>query len=354
MYQVSINNLVYFNEPISMLQRLCENFQYSELLKRAAYEKNQYIRLALIGAFNISGHALSPFRTLKFFNPLLMETYEYIDNDLEFRFYAEQVSHHPAISACYVEGNGYNFSTNSHSKSNFLLTKGALEFQNLGKSFVNLTNTEETFSYTRPKVIIRNLIMGTMYVDFYDTAIVTNHTTSDVLNIKFYEYGNPNSEDRGVVYGEIKDINKVVRLKMEGSWMDKIDIIYEGKRETIWTKFKTDTKENYYFTDFTSNLNNLTEEIKNVLPPTDCRLRPDQRALENHNVELASSEKHRLEEKQRKKRKEQEKHSKHHKHTPMYFEETYDDLTGDLIYKFNDKYWEDRKNKNYSHFPDIY
>ena len=60
-----------------------------------------------------------------------METYEYIDNDLEFRFYAEQVSHHPAISACYVEGNGYNFSTNSHSKSNFLLTKGALEFQNL-------------------------------------------------------------------------------------------------------------------------------------------------------------------------------------------------------------------------------
>lgn len=337
-----------------MLQRLCENFQFSNLLKRASIEKNQYIRLALIGAFNISGHALSPFRTLKFFNPLLMETYEYIDNDLEFRFYAEQVSHHPAISACYVEGNGYNFSTNSHSKSNFLLTKGALEFQNLGKSFVNLTTTDEVFSYTRPKVIIRNLIMGTMYVDFYDTAVVTNHTTSDVLTIKFYEYGTPNSEDRGIILGEVKDINNKVQLKMEGSWMDKIDIIYEGKRETIWTKFKTDTKENYYFTDFTSNLNNLTEEMRKILPPTDCRLRPDQRALENHDIEQASAEKHRLEEKQRKKRKENEKSGKHHKHTPMYFEETYDDLTGDLIYKFNDKYWEDRKNRNYSHFPDIY
>jgi len=36
-----------------------------------------------------------------------------------------------------------------------------------------------------------------------------------------------------------------------------------------------------------------------VLPPTDSRFRPDQRALENGNYEVASNEKHRLEEKQR-------------------------------------------------------
>jgi hypothetical protein len=34
-----------------------------------------------------------------------------------------------------------------------------------------------------------------------------------------------------------------------------------------------------------------------MLPPTDSRLRPDQRALENGELDLASTEKNRLEEK---------------------------------------------------------
>ncbi len=40
--------------------------------------------------------------------------------------------------------------------------------------------------------------------------------------------------------------------------------------------------------------------------PTDCRFRPDLRAYENGDLELAASEKHRLEELQRKRRKENE------------------------------------------------
>jgi hypothetical protein len=37
--------------------------------------------------------------------------------------------------------------------------------------------------------------------------------------------------------------------------------------------------------------------MKEQLPPTDSRLRPDQRALENGEFDKASAEKHRLEEK---------------------------------------------------------
>lgn len=43
-------------------------------------------------------------------------------------------------------------------------------------------------------------------------------------------------------------------------------------------------------------MNFLTDSLKDKLPPTDCRLRPDQRAYENGDTELASKEKHRLEE----------------------------------------------------------
>ena len=56
-----------------------------------------------------------------------------------------------------------------------------------------------------------------------------------------------------------------------------------------------------------------------ILPPTDSRFRPDQRALENGNYETASNEKHRLEEKQRAVRKLMEKKGQNHQ--PKYFTE---------------------------------
>ena len=51
----------------------------------------------------------------------------------------------------------------------------------------------------------------------------------------------------------------------------------------------------YHMTNFAIDLNNLPESFKQYLPPTDSRLRPDTRALEVGDYELAASEKHRLE-----------------------------------------------------------
>ena len=345
---------VYFNEPISMLQRLCENFQYADLLNKATREKDPYIQLAYLAAFNISGHSLNPNRVLKSFNPLLGETYELIDTEIGFKYFAEQVCHHPAISACYIEGEDYNFYTNSNTKQNFYITKGTFEITNLGRSFFNIISTGASFSYNRPKVVARNIIMGKTHIDFTDTFTVTNHNTGDICEVTLYPIGEPTKTDQGYFKGVVKTYLDEDKLTIEGSWLSHFDIIYNGERRRLWEKVNTDTKENYYFTDFSSNLNNITDELKKELPPTDSRLRPDQRAMENRDLDLAAKEKLRLEEKQRQKRKETEKKNKNHKHIPMYFTETYDDLTGELIYKYSNKYWEDRAKKNFGHFPDIY
>lgn len=55
------------------------------------------------------------------------------------------------------------------------------------------------------------------------------------------------------------------------------------------------------------NLNHFYKELIPKLPPTDSRLRPDIRALEYGDYDLASKEKDRLEVKQRAKRYEMEK-----------------------------------------------
>ena len=53
----------------------------------------------------------------------------------------------------------------------------------------------------------------------------------------------------------------------------------------------------YNFTLFALQLNYLPPSLKEKLPPTDTRFRPDQRALEEGNLILAASEKRRLEDK---------------------------------------------------------
>lgn len=345
---------VFFNEPISMLQRLCEGFQYSTLLNKASYENDPYLQLAYIAAFNIGCHSLNPDRTLKSFNPLLFETYEYADPDLKFRYFAEQVSHHPAISACYVEGQNYLYYTNSSIKQKFHLTRGTIEIDNIGKTFFNVLSTNTSFSYTKPRIVGRNIIFGTPKVDFSDKFNITNHNTGDYCEVTLYEEGYPNSNDHGYFIGSIRNYLDEEKIRIEGSWLSHFDVIYDNTRMRIWEKLNTDTRENYYFTDFSSNLNYMSDELKAELPPTDSRFRPDQKALERGDLELASSEKSRLEEKQRKKRKEKEGNNKNYKHQPMFFNEVYDDFTGELVYIYNGRYWEDRMNKKYENYPDLF
>lgn len=62
---------VNFNEPISMLQRLTEDYEYAELLDRAALCTDPCEQLAYVAAFTISSYSTTINRTGKPFNPLL-------------------------------------------------------------------------------------------------------------------------------------------------------------------------------------------------------------------------------------------------------------------------------------------
>ena len=120
----------------------------------------------------------------------------------------------------------------------------------------------------------------------------------------------------------------------------------------IWRKndLPENSAQNYHFTKFGMSLNYLPESLKEKLPKTDSRFRPDQIALENGQFELAASEKHRLEEKQRAARKLLEG-----EYTPKYFSEE-KDKTGESIYKLNVDYWAIRKSGNWEKVgvPDLF
>jgi len=65
---------------------------------------------------------------------MLGETYEFVDTT--WRFFGEQVSHHPPISAFCFEGKGYSGTGHSELKQSFKFGggTGCLSFEQLGKN----------------------------------------------------------------------------------------------------------------------------------------------------------------------------------------------------------------------------
>ena len=106
------------------------------------------------------------------------------------------------------------------------------------------------------------------------------------------------------------------------------------------------------------NLNNMPDKMKQHLPISDSRLRPDLRALEENDLDLAATEKLRLEEKQRGARK-WRADNPGNDFVPKYFKKIEDPDSKEEFYAYGPThgcrdYWVDRKNKDFKHMEDIY
>ncbi|RWW88266.1 hypothetical protein BHE74_00002861 [Ensete ventricosum] len=198
---------VYFNEPLSSLQKCFEDLEYSYLVDRAlewGRQGNSLMRILHVAAFAVSGYASTEGRQCKPFNPLLGETYEADFPDKGLRFFSEKVH-----------------------------------------GFVQDNRTGNKVA----------MLMGK-----WDEAI-------------YYVLGDPSTKPKG----------------------------YDPMSEAVllWERDKSVTQTRYNLTPFAISLNELAPSLMEKLPPTDSRLRPDQRHLENGEYELANLEKLRLEQLQR-------------------------------------------------------
>ncbi|VVB07743.1 unnamed protein product [Arabis nemorensis] len=94
-----------------------------------------------------------------------------------------------------------------------------------------------------------------------------------------------------------------------GKWDDSLcyvagNGVNKASASLLWKAIKPPPNvTRYNLTSFSITLNELTPGLEEKLPPTDSRLRPDQRHLENGEYEMANEEKQRLERRQRMSRK---------------------------------------------------
>ena len=110
------------------------------------------------------------------------------------------------------------------------------------------------------------------------------------------------------------------------------------------------TPDSYVIPTYTCNLNAITDALKNNLPPCDSRLRQDLREYEEGSTEIAQGLKKKIEIKQnlRHQKFEEEKIQ----YIPHYFANEQNEISGDNVYMFNGKYWNDRKNGKLNEIKD--
>lgn len=386
---------VVFNEPISFLQRITEYMEYSELLENACLCNDPVDRLKYISAFAASAISSNFERLGKPFNPLLGETFEFNRPDLGFKVVSEQVSHHPPVSAFHVESPNYKFHGSIHPKLKFW--GKSVEVNPKGVLTLELTKHGETYTWTNVNCCVHNVIVGKLWVEHYGVQEIVNHKTKHkaVLN---YKQGGWFGKDLHKIEGCIYTPDKKKVKALYGSWAKELFAVDVGDYEEFMKDFNSGTspshhakplngassdgdvsddipvkspstydlqipgqeviwtgvprpeysQEYFSFTLFTMALNEITQENASQISPTDSRLRPDIRLLEQGQIDLASAEKNRLEEKQRAARKERKKRKE--EWSPLWFSYGTNQITGKEDWLFKGEYWK----KDWSKCPDIF
>lgn len=125
----------------------------------------------------------------------------------------------------------------------------------------------------------------------------------------------------------------------------------DGTKFLIW-KANDRPEEPFNLTPFAITLNAPQPHLLPWLPPTDTRLRPDQRAMEDGRYDEAGDEKFRVEEKQRAaRRKREENNLEYH---PQWFVRDTHPITKAKYWRYTGKYWVKRRDHDLKDCGDIF
>ncbi|KAL4181487.1 hypothetical protein AMTRI_Chr12g237540 [Amborella trichopoda] len=295
---------VYFNEPISSLQKCFEDLEYSYLLDRA-FE------------------------------------------------WGRGVSHHPMIIACHCEGRGWKLWGDSNLRSKFW--GRSIQVDPVGVLTLEFDDGE-VFQWSKVTTSIYNLIFGKVYCDHHGTMQIKGNGLFSCM-LKFKEQSlidrNPHQ-----VQGFVNDKMGKEVATLFGKWDDSMYYVagdvctkprgYNPSSDAtlLWKRsMPPPNLTRYNLSSFAITLNELTPGLKDKIPPTDSRLRPDQRHLENGEYDMANAEKLRLETRQRMSRKLQENGWK-----PRWFRND----VGEGTFRYVGGYWEAREEKKWDGCPCIF
>ena len=323
-------------EPLTILQRNSEKFFFSSFLKQASSPSYDIpTKLLYITAFIIAELSTNENRYMFPLTPSQNETFEYINNKEQYRFFSEQVSSFPSISAYYAESNDFQYSSDTKGDWKYNIISNGLEYEE--KSLRRLTLIKEKLSikYKMPIRQIKNLTLGIPYIDYRGKVNVTVSNSNSRCELNFDKGRKGDFE--GTIYNN--DNKEVYHVK--GNWTDKYKYSSVNKNEewiTIWEMNKQENYINnkiglnrnyiYHLPSYSLELNNGREILSKVISENDSRFREDIIAYENGDISTAQRINNTI------------KENNKAMLSPLYFSERNDNK--DTYYEYKGGYFESR------------
>lgn len=220
---------------------------------------------------------------------------------------------------------------------------------------------EELYTWKKVTSSVIGIITGSPTVDNYGPMEIKNWTTGDVCTLDFKPRG-WKASSAYQVSGKVIGADGKTRWSIGGRWNDKLyarltpgfedsvlaphsplKIDEPGPTQAflVWEAHHRPTGIPFNLTPFVVTFQYLPDNLRPLLPPTDTRFRPDQRAMEDGEYDLAATEKNRVEEKQRATRRMRE--ARGEEFVPRWFSKGKCDITGEDYWVSKGDYWRVRE-----------
>lgn len=269
---------------------------------------------------------------------------------------SEKISHRPVIMACHADSANWSFSQSPQPTQKFW-GKSA-ELITSGRVRIEFPKTGDRYSYTVATSFLRNIIAGEKYVEPTGHMHIHNETTGEKAVVYF-------KQNKGMFAGRSEEVTvqaldakgHAYPLSLAGKWTENLVLHGGSVVKEVWRvgPLVEGAPSHYGFTQFAAQLNEITPVEKGKLPPTDSRLRPDQRMAEMGQLDDAEEAKLRLEEAQRSRRKEME--DREMQWAPRWFKkvrEYADEEVWRIVEGKDEEYWECREKGKWEACPRVF
>jgi hypothetical protein len=276
-------------------------------------------RMLLITKWLLTSMTVSPgdrIAGMKPYNPVLSEQFLccWDHGDSLTRFYSEQVSHHPPISAFHMINNLYQFSLSASVQLKMTFLGNAVDTVFHGKYILNLERLGEKYDIVLPAIMTKGLFFGKCHVEHSKSLIVTcdNHNITLKLDAKS---GN-------TVEGHI--FEEKIGSRKKSKLYDISGNIFTGVYIAKHSKPKSE-KQLFLNPGTVIKPRKIVKEVYDQSPMESRRFWHNVSfSLHNHNLEAATKFKHEIEEQERAKRRQRERDGLAQIPTPNLFHQVED------------------------------
>ncbi|KAF8736647.1 hypothetical protein AX14_014217 [Amanita brunnescens Koide BX004] len=301
-------------EPRSMLERITDFMAHPDLIFGADELDSAEERFIRVLQYYLAGWHIKPKGVKKPYNPILGEffrcRYDYPNGTQGF-YIAEQVSHHPPISAFFYisPANRVKIIGELKPKSRFLGNSVATVMD--GENRVTLLGKPDDGEYviTMPNMYARGILFGKMVLELGDTCVAKNEKNKMVGDLEFKTKGFFSGTYNAVAGHIRRNTNEIGEVSGKWSSVLELRLSKTGRRRVLFDVAKDGHKI-----------------APKTVPPIEEQEPNESRrlwsalteAIQHKDMEKATTSKTAVEDAQRERRRRMEEHGE--THVPKFFE----------------------------------